>query len=142
MMILVTFFLIIASGCATSPELPAYDLEPQQTIGQDPERSCPWPEVIERKVDGVDVGTITRDQAANLLICVEAFELNVTIADKNKAALDAMVIAHNAAVEYGRRLHELATFELNEIDQRRKMAEIETLAMKVILAIGVVASLL
>jgi hypothetical protein len=98
--------------------------------------------VIEKRIDGVDVGTITRDQVANLLICVEAFELNVTIADKNKEALDAMVIAHNAAVEYGRRLHELATFELNEIDQRRKMAEIETLAMKVILAIGAVASLL
>lgn len=137
-----TFFLTIASGCASSPELPAYTLTPQDPIGQDPERSCPWPEVIEQKVAGVEVGIITRAEALNLLICVEAFELNVTIADKNKAALDAMVVAHNAAVEYGRRLHELATFELSEIDQRRKMAEIETLAMKVIIAIAVVASLL
>lgn len=142
MMISAIFFLTIASGCANSPELPAYDLKPQAAIGQDPERDCPWPEVIERQVAGVKLGTITRDQAANLLMCVETFELNVTIAEKNKAALDAMVIAHNAAVEYGRRLHELATFELNEIDQRRKMAEIEALAMKVVLAIAAVASLL
>ena len=135
-------FLSIASGCANSPELPAYDLEPQEKIGQDPERGCPWPDVVDRKIDGVMFGTIDRDQAANLLICVEAFALNVKIADKNKEALDAMVIAHNTAVEYGRRLHELATFELNEIDQRRKMAEIETLAMKAIIAIAAVASLL
>ncbi len=142
MRISVLFFLIIGSGCASSPELPAYDLEPQAEIGQDPERDCPWPEVIERTIDGVKLGTITRDQAANLLICVEAFDLNVTIAEKNKEALDAMVIAHNAAVEYGLKLHHLASFELSEIDQRRKMAEIEALAMKVILAIAAVASLL
>ena len=142
MRISVLFCLIIGSGCANSPELPAYDLEPQSEIGQDPERDCPWPEVIERKIDGVKVGIITRDQAANLLICVEAFELNVKIADKNKVALAAMVIAHNAAVEYGRKLHHLATFELNEIDQRRRMAEIEALAMKAIIAIAAVASLL
>lgn len=137
-----TFFLTIASGCASSPELPAYTLTPQDKVGRDPERDCPWPEVIERKVDGVDVGTITRAEALNLLICVEAFDLNVTIADKNKEALAAMVVAHNAAVEYGRRLHELATFELSEIDQRRKMAEIEALAMKAIIALAAVASLL
>ncbi len=141
-MISAIFFLTIASGCASSPELPAYTLTPQDKVGQDPEPDCPWPEVIEQTVAGVNVGTITRGEALNLLICVEAFELNVTIAEKNKAALDAMVVAHNAAVEYGRRLHELATFELTEIDQRRKMAEIETLAMKVIIAIALVASLL
>lgn len=141
-MILATFFLTIVGGCASSPELPAYTLTPQDQIGQDPEPDCPWPEIIERKIGGVNVGTITRAEALNLLICVEAFDLNVTIAEKNKEALAAMVVAHNAAVEYGRRLHELATFELSEIDQRRKMAEIETLAMKAIIAIAAVASLL
>jgi len=130
------------SGCATSPGLPDFKLSPKEKIGQEPERSCPWPEIIERQVAGEQLGTITRTEALNLLICVEAFETNVIVADKNAEALAAMVVAHNAAVEYARRLHELATFELSEIEYRRRMAEIEALALKAIVALAFVASLL
>jgi hypothetical protein len=144
MMISAVFSMLIASGCATSPELPEYDLtvESDSDLGEDPVPDCPWPEIVEKVVDGEKLGTITRAEALNLLICVDAFETNVTIAARNKDAAEAMVIAHNAAVEYGRKLHELASFELSEIDHRRQMAEIESLAMKAILAIAVVASLL
>ena len=73
------------------------------------------------------------------LVCQAAEQGNYKVAAANAESIEALLTLINAVNEIGQRQHDMAEFQVDQLDRDRRAAELEGWAYKGLLAVVLIA---
>lgn len=132
----------ILAGCQTLRTLPDWQGEAQEVTATDPLPDCDWPQLTKVEQDGEEFFYTDTTGLGQLLSCREIANANHDVAAGNAEALRELKQALNEVLEEGDDQHELAEFQLNELERDRRDANLEAWAYKGLLALVLIATAL
>ena len=132
----------ILAGCQTPRTLPEWQGEAQEVTAEDPLPDCDWPQLAKVEQDGEELFYTDTTGLGQLLGCRQIANTNKTVAAENAEAIRELKRAFNEVIEEGADQHELAEFQLNELERDRRDANLEAWAYKGLLALVLIATAL
>ena len=130
---------IILSACQTPRTLPEWQGKEQPVKAEQPIPECDWPELVKEDRTAGEYFVMDAVGFGQQLVCQAAERGNHDIAAANAESIEALINQLNTVNEIGVRQHNMAEFQLDELERDRRDAEVEGWAYKGLLAAVLIA---